>query len=85
MTCDLCVHAKWNRTSNGRLHPNKQGRCAFVWAPPPLPRAFSFSWGNRGVVPQPNGGWIERGDKSMDGCPCFTSTPAPSPNDGGAQ
>lgn len=26
-TCDGCRHADWKRTANGRLHPDKQGKC----------------------------------------------------------
>lgn len=29
MKCDDCKFANWYRTSNGRLHPNKAGRCTF--------------------------------------------------------
>jgi Holliday junction resolvase-like predicted endonuclease len=27
MKCDSCKYAEWNRTSNGRLHQNKMGKC----------------------------------------------------------
>lgn len=30
--CVGCKFAVWNKTSNGRLHPDKQGRC--TWQPP---------------------------------------------------
>jgi hypothetical protein len=71
MGCDDCKHADWKRTKNGRLHPDKTGRCRFVWTPPPLPLAFHFSWGGRGKAPEPSGGYIERGDTRMNDCPCF--------------
>lgn len=70
--CDTCMYADWKRTSNGRLHPDKTGRCGFVWNPPPLPYAFSFSYSyGKGEVPKPNGGYITRGDGRGDGCPCY--------------
>lgn len=27
MRCDDCVFADWRLTSNGRLHPSKEGKC----------------------------------------------------------
>ena len=78
MSCDICTFAVWKRTANGRLHPSKQGRCGFVWVPPPLPKAFYFY--GTGTC-KPSGGSIERGSNSTDGCPCFSSIP---PADSGA-
>ena len=69
--CDTCQHAEWKRTSNGRLHPDKTGQCKFIWAPPPLPLAFSFSYSSRGELPKPHGGYIQRGDRSYDNCLCY--------------
>lgn len=71
MSCDDCIHAMWKRTSNGRLHPSKQGRCGFVWTPPPLPKAFYFF--ATGLSLKPSGGSIERGSNYTDDCPCFSS------------
>lgn len=71
MSCDSCKWADWKRTSNGRLHPDKTGRCKFVWSPPPLPIAFSFTYGRGGDLPKPSGGYIERGSDYTNGCVCF--------------
>lgn len=69
MNCDTCKFADWKRTSNGRLHPNKSGKCTFVWTPPPLPKAFYFYGSSHA---RPNGGSIERGSSLTDGCPCYS-------------
>jgi hypothetical protein len=67
--CDDCKWAEWKRTSNGRLHPDKSGRCKFVWIPPPIPRAFNFAYG--GETPKlSGGGYIERGNRQYDDCQC---------------
>lgn len=68
--CDDCAHAVWKRTSNGRLHPSKVGRCGFVWEPPPIPKAFYFNGPNK-----PSGGYIERGSNQITDCPCHSSEP----------
>jgi hypothetical protein len=75
MTCDTCMHAVWKRTSNGRLHPDKTGRCGFVWVPPPIPKAFYFH-----MPAKPSGGFIERGEARTDGCPCFALPPSDRAN-----
>lgn len=36
--CATCEFAEWERTANGRRHPNGQGRCTFVLPDSPLPR-----------------------------------------------
>ena len=70
--CYDCGWAVWKKTTNGRLHPDKGGRCGFVWVPPPVPKAFSFGWQmKRGEVPAPSGGFIERRADECEGCPCF--------------
>lgn len=30
MNCNGCIHAEWKRTSSGRLHPDKSGRCTYL-------------------------------------------------------
>lgn len=52
--CIGCKHAKWNRTSNGRLHPSGEGRCTYPWVMNPLPAAFYM------LSPHINGGGIDR-------------------------
>lgn len=68
MKCDDCKFAEWKKTANGRLHPDKTGRCAFKWDMPPVPRAFYWLGGK----PRPCGGMIDRGNPDkLDDCPCF--------------
>jgi hypothetical protein len=62
-TCEGCKYAEWKRTSNGRLHPDKLGRCAYKWVMPPLPQSMYFINGAH-----PFGGWIERGRVLKDHC-----------------
>jgi hypothetical protein len=71
-SCNNCKYADWEKTKNGSLHPNKQGKCKFVWTPPPLPKAYSFPGFNG--YPSPSGGWIDRGAKACKDCPCFVAT-----------
>ena len=74
MPCDDCAYAEWKRTSNGRLHPDKSGRCK--WTPPVflVPKAYTFSsYGSPGEPPRLSGGFIERGAKFTDDCSCFQS------------
>lgn len=61
--CLTCALAKWDRTSNGRLHPSGKGRCTFVPEPGPLP-----PWANdlRALMARYRGGpapsiWREEG------------------------
>lgn len=61
MRCEGCVFASWKRTSSGRLHPDKTGRCtALVEKPLDLRLPASFYWMSYGT-PKPTGGSIERG------------------------
>jgi hypothetical protein len=64
-TCDDCKHAEWQRTTVGRLHPNKQGQCAYPYRLPPLPASMCW-WlcGN----PRPSGGAITRGQELPEHC-----------------
>jgi len=39
-TCLGCSYANWNRTANGSLHPNGEGRCDAPHTPKPLPAAY---------------------------------------------
>ena len=68
-TCDDCKYANWKRTKNGRLHPNKSGRCTYPWECPKLPAAFD--WLADGA-PTPWGGHIERGEEHKKHCPYWT-------------
>ena len=64
LKCDGCKYADWQRTANGRLHQNKQGRCAFKYSIPPLPQSRYFIGG----TPEAYGGQIERGRVLKDHC-----------------
>lgn len=60
MRCDDCEFADWKRTKNGRLHPDKGGKCKRLEAYPldlRLPAAFYWMH----LPPRPNGGYITRG------------------------
>ncbi len=61
MKCDDCGLAGWKRTSNGRLHPDKSGRCRWTYQVK-LPSAFYWIG-----VAVPSGGYIERG-KEIERC-----------------
>lgn len=77
MKCDKCKWANWNRTKNGRLHPDKGGRCTKEVVIPELPLAFHYL----GSYPVPrvncgphkpswlySGGFIYRGKKHNNIC-----------------
>jgi hypothetical protein len=69
-SCDNCIFADWQRTSNGRLHPNKQGKCTRLEKHPldmRIPPAFYWGWGSN-YAPTPNGGQIERGEAHREKC-----------------
>jgi hypothetical protein len=36
--CQSCKHAEWDRTSNGRRHPNGNGKCGYQFPDGPLPK-----------------------------------------------
>jgi hypothetical protein len=36
--CVGCVHAEWDKTTNGRRHPSGNGKCAFPFPETPLPK-----------------------------------------------
>lgn len=66
MKCDDCKFAEWRKTSAGRLHPDKSGRCGRLKAFPldlRLPAAFYFL-----SEPVPSGGYIERGRELEKKC-----------------
>lgn len=64
-TCDGCKFADWKKTSNGRLHPSKEGKCSRLIAYPPdlrLPVAFTWFGGQAAIT----GGNITRGEEHRD-------------------
>lgn len=66
-SCLHCVHAKWNRTEAGRLHPSGDGHCEKEVKLPPLPAAFY--WIGR---PHFGGGHINRCSELKEHCVYFT-------------
>lgn len=63
--CDDCRWAGWKRTSNGRLHPDKSGRCKKEVKVPELPQAYR--WDSFYPI-SITGGYIERGIENKDHC-----------------
>lgn len=64
--CLKCKWADWNKTENGRLHPNGGGQCRYTWTPPPLPACMYF------FSPcKPSGGFINRKQSDFQSCPTF--------------
>jgi hypothetical protein len=67
MKCDKCKWADWNKTKNGRLHPDKQGKCTYQVIVPELPYAFCWSYdGSKKITPI--WGQIERGRELKQNC-----------------
>jgi len=64
--CDWCKYAEWKKTKNGRLHPDKSGKCTFEIKPEVLPASFYYI--NKGSL---CGGQIERGKKLNSHCLTF--------------
>ncbi len=59
--CLTCDRAKWNKTANGRLHPDGKGRCD--WTPDPIPTPAAWYWTSYSDIrkpPHPHGGGIVR-------------------------
>jgi hypothetical protein len=64
-TCVGCIHAEWERTTNGKLHPGGDGRCLYLKKKPmDLRLPASFFWPFL-TPPVPHGGWINR--RAKDG------------------
>jgi hypothetical protein len=71
MTCDGCKYAMWTRTKNGRLHPDKSGKCSYLKEHPldlRIPCAFSWNIGFGKSDPAPSGGYIYRGKELRAPC-----------------
>lgn len=62
--CLNCTYAKWLRTINGRLHPDKRGQCTYS-INIIIPKAFYWIGS-----PQPNGGYLER-NRPYEDCPTW--------------
>lgn len=64
-SCIGCIHAKWETTKSGRLHPSGDGRCTYQYVLRPIPA--SMYWINISI-PTPSGGHINRRKELKDHC-----------------
>ena len=75
--CMDCKFAQWKRTSNGRLHPDKSGRC--TWEQTMHISAAVYSWHVTDSARQNGvtfkGGWIGRDDTHLRECKVFQPSP----------
>ena len=62
--CTKCKYAEWEKTKNGRLHPNGEGRCNFKIKLPKLPPCMF--WVN--YLERPGGGRINRHKDFNEDC-----------------
>ena len=71
--CEDCLFAKWKQTSNGRLHPDKTGKCTWEQTVrvPPSCRGSISSFRDPGTPLSLTGGWIERGPLGFKACDVF--------------
>ena len=71
--CIGCKYANWQKTSNGRLHPNGEGKCTYVFPDMPvLPMSFMWGYSYNDRPPCPKGGRINRTPRFVIGeliCP----------------
>lgn len=74
-TCLDCKLSSWKKTTNGRLHPDKTGRC--IWQMPKimLPLSRYYVGSDRREVYAPVGGFILR-DKPYENCPAWEADDA---------
>ena len=70
--CNGCKHARWDRTTAGRLHPSGDGRCEYPYKVPALPACMIWIGG---TPPTPCGGHINRRRSLKDHCPYFERIP----------
>lgn len=70
--CTRCIHAKWHRTSAGRLHPSGDGECQKEIKLPPIPGAFHWLYNSE---PRPIGGYINRRTELAKHCPYYQEAP----------
>lgn len=67
-SCNGCKYADWQRTANGRLHPNGEGVCTAIVVLPRLPVAMYWPGKHD---PKPYGGTISRRLEHETHCPYF--------------
>jgi hypothetical protein len=61
--CTKCIHAKWNKTDAGRLHPSGEGQCTKEVKIPALPAAMYWT-----SSPSVSYGFISRRKDLKDHC-----------------
>ena len=78
--CLTCQFALWRVTKAGKKHPDGDGKCGWVIPRIPMPASMQYRWmPNKGVVPQPENGYITRRlqswDKPITNCPTYEAKP----------
>jgi len=68
-TCMTCRFAEWKKTTNGRLHPSKDGRCTWPQPDFAIPVAFQFPYHRDSLLL--SGGYITREERFMKECPTW--------------
>ena len=63
--CTHCKHAEWERTSNGRLSPTGNGKCAYQYKLPPIPASMFWLMNQK---PSLCGGSINRRKELSEHC-----------------
>lgn len=71
--CEGCLFADWDRTSNGRLHPNKMGTCTWkkTVRVPPSYRGSVMGRHTPGAPEVLSAGRIERGQYGFKACDVY--------------
>lgn len=71
--CMACVHAQWERTAAGKLHPSKSGRCAHPLATVDGVKAIlpACIWHGGSM----HGGYMSRDQEDKRPCPCREVAP----------
>ncbi len=72
-SCKNCALAQWQKTTNGKRHPNGSGQCLWKIQRIPVAAAFgsqSFQYKRIDEIPQPQGGYIDYKEPYIN-CPTF--------------
>lgn len=74
--CDDCKYATWQRTTAGRLHPSRDGKCTFE-TDVQLPNSAGYTWWrvSKGNVLEVRGDYIQRKREHKYDCPYFARLP----------
>jgi hypothetical protein len=65
-TCNGCALAEWQRTTSGRLHPSRVGRCTWTM---PVPNSYNAWYSRESTL---SGGHIVRNYTYQQDCPYYT-------------